>query len=194
MIRIEIILGEIRLIDFNEMSKREYDELGFLFEQRYGTYKPFKEWIIVDDDINPYIRQLMDIVYENEVEKIKIDTVEKFLFNRISREESRKIMSLLLRNKIISEQGKLLMSNEKYSEFTHKILDEVKRKEKSAEQEREAKEAKETKEFNIQLFIFYLILLAISIPLCALTFRIFGFALMIPALVMTVALMYKVTR
>ena len=182
------------MVDFSEMSKREYDELGFLYEQRYGPYKPFKEWIIVDDDINPYIRQLMDIVYENEVEKIKIDTVEKFLFNRISREESRKILSLLLRNKIISEQGKLLMSNEEYSDFTHKILDELKRKVKSAEHESEAKEAKETKEFNIQLFIFYLILLAISMLLCTLTFRVFGFALMIPAFVMTIALVYKFTR
>jgi len=189
-----MILGEIKLVDFNEMSKREYDELGFLYEQRYGPYKPFKEGIIVDGDINPYIRQLMDIAFENEVEKIKIDTVEKFLFNRVSREESRKIMSLLLRNKIISEQGKLLMSDEEYSKFTYKILDEVKRKVKSVEQEREAKEAKETKEFNMQLFAFYLILLAISIPLCALTFRIFGFTLMIPALVMTVAIMYKFTR
>lgn len=136
----------------------------------------------------------MDIAFENEVEKIKIDTVEKFLFNRVTREESSKIMSLLIRNKIISEQGKLLMSHEEYSEFTHKILDEVKRKVISAEQEREAKETKEIKEFNIQLFVFYLILLAISILLCALKFRIFGFALMIPALVMTVALMYKFTR
>lgn len=179
------------MIDFNKMNKREYDELGFLYEQRYGPYKPFKEGIIVDGDINPYIRQLMDIAFENEVEKIKIDTVEKFLFNRISREESRKIMSLLLRNKIISEQGKLLMSDEEYSEFTHKIVDEIKRKVKSAEQEREAKEAKE---FSIQLFAFYLILLVVSIPLCALTFKTFGYALMIPALVMTVALMYKFTR
>lgn len=176
------------------MSKREYDELGFLYEQRYGPYKPFKEGIIVDGGINPYIRQLMDITFETEVEKIKIDTVEKFLFNKISREESRKILSLLLKNKIISEQGNLLMSDEEYSEFTHKILDEIKRKEKLVEQEREAKEAKETKEFDMQLFAFYLILLTISIPLCALTFRIFGFALMIPALVMTVALMYKFTR
>lgn len=182
------------MINFNEMGKREYDELGFLYEQRYGPYKPFREGIIVDGDINPYIRQLMDIVYENEVEKIKIDIVEKFLFNRISREESRQIMSLLLRNKIISEQGNLLMSNEEYAEFIHKILDEVKRKAKSSEQEREAKEAKETKEFNIQLFVFYLILLVISIPLCALTFRIFGFILMIPAFVMTIALVYKFTR
>lgn len=86
------------------------------------------------------------------------------------------------------------MSNKEYAEFTHKILDEIKRKEKLVEQERKVKEAKETKEFNMQLFAFYLILLTISIPLCALTFRIFGFALMIPALVMTVALMYKFTR
>lgn len=182
------------MINFNEMSKREYDELGFLYEQRYGPYKPFKEGIIVDGDVNPYIRQLMDIAFENEVEKIKIDTVEKFLFNRISREESRKILSLLLRNKIISEQGELLMSNKEYTEFTHKILDEIKRKEKLVEQEREVKEAKEAKEFNMQPFAFYLILLTISIPLCALTFRIFGFALMIPAFVMTVAIMYKSTR
>lgn len=182
------------MVNFNEMSKREYDELGFLYEQRYGPYKPFKEWIIVDDDINPHIRQLMDIVYENEVEKIKIDTVEKFLFNKTTREESRKILSLLLRNKIISEQGNLLMSKEAYAEFTYKILEEVKQKVKSAEQEREAKEAKETKEFNIQLFIFYFILLAVSMLLCALTFRVFGFALMIPAFVMTIALVYKFTR
>jgi len=176
------------------MSKREYDELGFLYEKRYGPYKPFNKGIIVDGDINPYIRQLMDITFENKVEKIKIDTVEKFLFNKISREESRKILSLILRNKIISEQGNLLMSNEEYSEFTHKILDEVKIKVKSAEQECGAKEAKETKEFNIQLFIFYLMLLAFSILLCALTFWVFGFALMIPAFVMTIALVYKFTR
>ncbi len=182
------------MLKFGEMSKREYDELGYLYEQRYGPYKPFKEWIIVDGDINPYIRQLMDIVYETEVDRININTVERFLFSRISREESRKILSLLLSNKIISEQGKLLMSNEEYSEFTHKILDEVKRKVKSVEQEREAKETKETKEFNMQLFAFYSILLVISIPLCALTFRVLGFTLMIPALVMTVALMYKFTR
>ena len=90
------------MIDFNEMSKREYDELGFLYEQRYGPYKPFIEGIIVDDDINPCIRQLMNIVYETGIKKINIDTVEKFLFSRISSEESRKILSLLLRNKIIS--------------------------------------------------------------------------------------------
>lgn len=105
------------MVNFNEMSKREYDELGFLYEQRYGSYKPFREGIIVDGDINPYIRQLMDIAFENKVEKIKIDTVEKFLFNKISREESRKILSLLLRNKIISEQGKLLMSKEAYADL-----------------------------------------------------------------------------
>lgn len=179
------------MVDFNEMSKREYDELGFLYEQRYGPYKPFKEGIIVDGDINPYMRQLMDIVYNTGVEKLNIDTVDKFLFNRISREESRKILSLLLRNKIISEQGNLLMSNEEYSEFTHKILDEVMQKVKSAEQVCEVKEAKE---LDSGLLTFYLLLLVTSIFLCALTFRVFGFALMIPAFVMTVALVYKFTR
>jgi len=70
LIYIGSILGEIKLVDFNEMSKREYDELGFLYEQRYGPYKPFREGIIVDGDINPYIRQLMDIVYDTKVDRM----------------------------------------------------------------------------------------------------------------------------
>lgn len=176
------------MVNFNEMSKREYDELGFLYEQRYGPYKQLKEGIIVDGDVNPYIRQLMDIAFENEVEKINIDTVEMFLFNRISREESRKVLSLLLKNKIISEQGDLIMSNEKYTEFTHNLLEDIKLKIKPE------CEAKETKKLNKDLLIFYLILLIVSILLCALTFRVFGFALMIPAFVMTLALVYKFTR
>jgi uncharacterized membrane-anchored protein len=179
------------LVNFNEISKREYDELGFLYEQRYGPYKPFKEWLIVDGDINPYIRQLMDIAFENEVEKIKIDTVEKFLFNRISREESRKILSLLLRNKIISEQGKLLMSNEEYSGFTHKMLDEVKQKVKSTEQEREVKESKK---LDSGLLTSCMLLLVSSMFLCAMTYKVFGFAFLIPVFVIIGACLYKYTR
>jgi hypothetical protein len=173
------------------MSKREYDELGFLYEQKYGPYKPFKEWIIVDGDINLYIRQLIDIAFETEVDKINVDTVEKFLFNRISREESRIILSLLLKNNIISEQGKLLMSNEEYSEFTHKILEEVRQKVKSTEQEREVKESKE---LDSELLTFCMLLLVSSMFLCAMTYKVFGFAFLIPVFVTIGACLYKYTR
>ena len=179
------------MVDFNEMSKREYDELGFLYEQRYGPYKPFKEEIIVDGDINPYIMQLMDITFENELEKINIDTVEKFLFNRISREESRKVLLLLLRNKIISEQGELLISNEEYSEFTHEILDEVRRKVKSTEQE---PKVKGSKELDSGLLTFCMLLLVSSMFLCAMTYKVFGFAFLIPVFVIIGACLYKYTR
>lgn len=173
------------------MSKREYDELGFLYEQRYGPFKPFREGIIVDADINPYIRQLMDIVYETGVGKINIDTVEKFLFFKIPREDSRRILSLLLRNKVISEQGKLLMSNEEYSGFTHEILDEVRQKVESTEQERELKESKK---LDSGLLTFCILLLVSSMFLCAMTYKVFGFAFLIPVFVIIGACLYKYTR
>ncbi|MGL6219509.1 MAG: hypothetical protein ACRC36_15840, partial [Lacrimispora sphenoides] len=132
------------MVNFNEMSKREYDELGFLYEQRYGPYKPFKNSLIVDCDINPYIRQLMDIVFETGVEKLRIDIVEKFLFFKISREDSRKILSILLRNNVISEQGKLLMSNEEYSKFIQELLDESKPKIKAVKKKEIKKEEIQT--------------------------------------------------
>lgn len=194
------------MVDFNEMSKREYDELGFLYEQRYGPYKPFKEWIIVDDDINPYIRQLMDIVYETEVDKININIVEKFLFNRISREESRKILSLLLKNNIISEQGMLLMNNDKYSEFIHNLLDKAKPPIKAVEQEeikygiqKEEDGVSETLDNEMETLSFkalftYIILIVLSLFLCSITYRIFGVAFLIPAFIIIGASLYKYTR
>lgn len=140
------------MVNFNELSKREYDELGFLYEQRYGPYKPFKENLIVDCDINPYIRQLMDIAFETGVEKLRIDLVEKFLFFKISREDSRKILSILLRNNVISEQGKLLMSNEEYSKFIQELLDESKSQIKAVKKKEIKKEEIQTEQIQTDQF------------------------------------------
>lgn len=217
MFYIGMILGEIKLIDFNEMSKREYDELGFLYEQRYGPYKPFKEWIIVDGDINPYIRQLMNIVYETEVDRININTVERFLFSRISREESRKILSLLLRCHVISEQGILLMNYEEYSIFINELLNEVRLKMDNLKQEEFKKEEDkigdfqkdEITKYNIQtedempeietnrvtIYLFlYIVLIGLSLFLCTITYRVLGIAFMIPAFIITLAYLYKYTK
>ena len=203
----------IKLVDFNEISKREYDELGFLYEQRYGPYKPFKENLIVDCDINPYIRQLMDIAFETGVEKLRIDIVEKFLFFKISREDSRKILSILLRNNVISEQGKLLMSNEEYSKFIQELLDESKPKIKTVKKKDVEKEKIMSEEINqldenivyetvdneVELLfpkqlLIYSALIVISSLLCAMTYRVFGFAFLIPAFVIIGASLYKHTR
>jgi hypothetical protein len=210
------------LVNFNEMSKREYDELGFLYEQRYGPYKSFKNSLIVDCNINPYIRQLMDIVFEIGVEKLRIDIVEKFLFFKISREDSRKILSILLRNNVISEQGKLLMSNEEYSKFIQELLDESKSKIKAVKKKEIMKEEIQTDRIQTdqilkdqiqknedtvyetvdnevrflsprQLFI-YSALIVVSSILCAITYRVFGFAFLIPAFVIIGASLYKHTR
>ena len=215
------------MVNFNELSKREYDELGFLYEQRYGPYKPFKENLIVDCDINPYIRQLMDIAFETRVEKLRIDIVEKFLFFKTSREDSRKILSILLRNSVISEQGKLLMSNEEYSKFIQELLDESKPKIKAVKKKEIKKEEIQTEEIQTeeiqieeiqidqiqinedpvyetvdnevkiltpkQLFI-YIALIVVSSLLCAMTYRAFGFAFLIPAFVIIGASLYKHTR
>lgn len=194
------------------MSKREYDELGFLYEQRYGPYKPFVEGIIVEGNINPYIRQLMDIAFETGVEKLKIDTVEKFLFFKIPREDSRKILSLLLKYDVISEQGKLLMNCEEYSRFINLLLNESKPKIEFLKQEDIQQE--EVPRYEIQIeedeeseigtnkvsilsfkYLFtYIILMVLSLFLCAITYRVLGFAFMIPAFVITGAYLYKHTR
>lgn len=160
-------------------------------------------------DINPYIRQLMDIVFETGVEKLRIDIVEKFLFYKISREDSRKILSILLRNNVISEQGKLLMSNEEYSKFIQELLDESKPPIKAVKKKEIKKEEIQTDQFQTdqiqtdqilkdqiqknedtvyetvdnevrflslkQLFI-YSFLMVVSSILCAMTYRVFGFA------------------
>lgn len=205
------------MIDFNEMSKREYDELGFLYEQRYGPYKPFREGIIVDGDINPYIRQLMDIVYETDVDRININTLERFLFSRISREESRKILSILLRRHVISEQGILLMNYEEYSIFINKLLNEVSLKMDNLKQEEFKKEEDKTGDFQkdkitkykiqtedeipeietnrviIYLFL-YIVLIGLSLFLCTITYRVLGIAFMIPAFIITFAYLYKYTK
>ncbi len=210
------------MVNFNEMSKREYDELGFLYEQRYGPYKPFKEGIIVDGEINPYIRQLMDITFETGVEKLRIDIVEKFLFFKISREDSRKILSILLRNNVISEQGKLLMSNEEYSKFIQELLDESKSNIKAVKKKEIKKEEIQTNQVlkdqilkdqiqknedtvyetvdnevrflsPKQLFI-YGSLIVVSSLLCAMTYRVFGFAFLIPAFVIIGVSLYKNTK
>lgn len=205
------------MVNFNEMSKREYDELGFLYEQRYSPYKSFKNSLIVDCNINPYIRQLMDIVFETGVEKLRIDIVEKFLFFKISRKDSRKILSILLRNNVISEQGKLLMSNEEYSKFIQELLDESKPKIKTVEKKEIKKEEIQTDQIQTdqiqknedtvyetvnnevrflspkQLFI-YVALIVVSSLLCAMTYRVFGFAFLIPAFVIIGASLYKHTR
>lgn len=209
------------MVNFNELSKREYDELGFLYEQRYGPYKPFKENLIVDCDINPYIRQLMDIAFETGVEKLRIDIVEKFLFFKTSREDSRKILSILLRNNVISEQGKLLMSNEEYSKFIQELLDESKPKIKAVKKKEVKKEEIQTEEIQTeeiqidqiqinedpvyetvdnevkiltpkQLFI-YIALIVVSSLLCAMTYRVFGFSFLIPAFVIIGVSLYKHT-
>lgn len=216
-IYIGMILGEIRLIDFNEMSKREYDELGFLYEQRYGPYKPFKEGIIVDGGINPYIRQLMDIVCETEVDRININTVERFLFSSISREESRKILSLLLRCHVISEQGILLMNYEEYSIFINEVLNEVRLKMDNLKQEGFKKEEDKTMDFQkdkitkykiqtedeipeietnrVTIYLFlYIVLIGVSLFLCTITYRVLGIAFMIPAFIITLAYLYKYTK
>lgn len=205
------------MIDFNEMSKREYDELGYLYEQRYGPYKPFREGIIVDGDINPYIRQLMDIVYETEADRININTVERFLFSRLSREESRKILSLLLRCHVISEQGILLMNYEEYSIFINKLLNEVSLKMDNLKQEELKKKGDKIEDFqrdeitkykiltedevteietnSVNKYLFpYIILIGMSLFLCTITYRVLGIAFMIPAFIITLAYFYKYTR
>ncbi|MFR3729225.1 hypothetical protein [Lacrimispora sp.] len=210
------------MIDFNEMSKREYDELGFLYEQRYGPYKPFKEGIIVENEINPYIRQLMDIVYDTGVGKINIDTVEKFLFFKIPREDSCRILSLLLRNKVISEQGKLLMNHEEYTKFINILLNETKPQIELLKQENIKKLEDQTEEnqqsevlkykieieeievpeigdnkVNIRSFKYlfaYMIIMGLLLFLCAMTYRVLGFAFMIPAFVITGAYLYKYSK
>jgi hypothetical protein len=204
------------------MSKREYDELGFLYEQRYGPYKPFVEGIIVEGDINPYIRQLMDIVYETGVDKINISTVERFLFNRISREESRKILSLLLRCHVISEQGLLLMNYEEYSIFINSLLNELRLKKDNLKQDVSQKKVVKIEEIqkdeftkqkirieedvvpeietnrvntlSFKCLFTYIIVIGLSLFLCTITYRVLGFAFMIPAFVITGACLYKYTR
>lgn len=164
----------------------------------------------------------MDIAFETRVEKLRIDIVEKFLFFKTSREDSRKILSILLRNNVISEQGKLLMSNEEYSKFIQELLDESKPKIKAVKKKEIKKEEIQTEEIQIeeiqidqiqinedpvyetvdnevkiltpkQLFI-YIALIVVSSLLCAMTYRAFGFAFLIPAFVIIGASLYKHTR
>ncbi|WP_124066250.1 hypothetical protein [Clostridium sp. E02] len=167
------------MVDFIGISKREYDELGFLYEQRYGPYKPFKEGIVVDGDINPYIRQLMDVTFENEVEKIKIEDVEKFLFNKLNREEARKILTLLLKFKVISEQGNLLMNKDEYTRYIESLLC------------KEESNRNPIKDRPLRQYLIYGILIIISICLFIITNKILGITILIPAFVLIISLYFN---